>query len=223
MKRLIRKVIFAFRESLNRCCLNNKLKLRGAKLKIGKSLLTKSKIISKGNNNVVIIGNNCLLTKIKVNILGNNNQIYINSNCTLNQAEFWIEDDNNKIIIGENTKLCGQIHLACIEGTSISVGKDCLFSSNIAIVTGDSHSILDNNGKRINPSASISISDHVWVGQKVIITKGVYIAKDCVIGAGAVVNKSFENTNCILAGVPAKIVKQDINWDERRIAIEENS
>ena len=81
-----------------------------------------------------------------------------------------------------------------------------MFSSNIAIVTGDSHSILDNNGKRINPSASISISDHVWVGQKVIITKGVYIAKDCVIGAGAVVTKDIPEYS-VAAGVPAKVVK----------------
>ncbi|WP_155243820.1 hypothetical protein [Butyrivibrio fibrisolvens] len=42
--------------------------------------------------------------------------------------------------------------------------------------------------------------------------KGAEIADDCVIAAGAIVSKKYEEKNCILAGIPAKIVKRGINW-----------
>lgn len=68
------------------------------------------------------------------------------------------------------------------------------------------HSI---NGK--NPVAPISIGNHVWIGTNAIILKGVDIGDGAVVAAGAVVTRSVP-PRCIVAGNPAKIVKENVEW-----------
>ena len=77
--------------------------------------------------------------------------------------------------------------------------------------------VVDMEGNRINPSKDVVIGNHVWVGNHVIITKGVYIPDNCIIGTGAVVTSVFEKTNSVIAGVPAKVTKENINWRPERI------
>lgn len=38
------------------------------------------------------------------------------------------------------------------------------------------------------------------------------VGNDCVIGARALLNKKFIESNVVLVGIPAKIVKRKINW-----------
>ena len=138
-------------------------------------------------------------------------------NCRLKDVEIHIEDDNGAILIGKNTTIAGFTHLACIEGTSITIGEDCMFSKDITFRTGDSHSIVDEEGRRINPSKDIFIGNHVWVGNRVIVTKGSYVSDNSIIGTGSIVSKVFEEPNIIIAGVPAKKVKEKVNWLRTRI------
>ena len=129
----------------------------------------------------------------------------------------FIEDNGNEIIIGHNTILAGTIHLACTEGKKIHIGNNCLFSSEITIRTGDSHSIINKDGMRINKAKDVTIGNHVWCGHRVIMTKGTYIPNNCIIGTGALVTKAFNKEYCIIAGNPGTIVKQDVNWEYQRI------
>ena len=83
--------------------------------------------------------------------------------------------------------------------------------------TGDSHSILDMDGKRINGARDIKIHDRVWLGHRVVVNKGCEIQSDTVVGANAVVTKSIERSNVIVAGCPARVIKENVSWDSRRI------
>ena len=94
-----------------------------------------------------------------------------------------------------------------------------MFSSAIVVRTGDSHSILDKDGNRINPSKSVRIGDHVWIGNQVTILKGVIIQKDSIVGSGSLVTKKFFDTNIIIGGSPAKVIKESISWCGERIKI----
>ena len=97
-----------------------------------------------------------------------------------------------------------------------------MFSANVTLRTGDSHSVTDLNGNRINPSKGITIGEHVWVGNSVIITKGVIVSNDSIVGTGSVVTRKFEDSNVVLAGNPAVIVKKEISWNRKRLPIKEN-
>ncbi len=46
----------------------------------------------------------------------------------------------------------------------------------------------------------------------VSILKGATIFDNSIVAFGSIVTKSFTETNVIIAGIPAKIVKTNINW-----------
>lgn len=184
-----------------------------------KSLLLNSKVIFRGENNLISIGESSRVENYNIKIFGDNNKIIIADNCFLHGGEFWIEDDMNEIIIGSHTTVEAKTHLACIEGTKIEIGKDCMFSGEIIVRTGDSHSITDMEGHRINKSQNVVIHDHCWIGRRAMIMKGTAMACNTIVGAGAIVGKHFEEENTILAGIPAHIIKSNIGWLRERIKV----
>ena len=52
----------------------------------------------------------------------------------------------------------------------------------------------------------IRIGNNCWIGSKCTILDGVNLGNRTIVAAGAVVSKSFEG-NCIIGGIPAKIIK----------------
>lgn len=187
------------------------------------ALLKKVNIRIKGSNNTLIIGDFARLSGTTIYINGSNNRITIGDWSYLGETDLFMEDDGGSIAIGSRTKFLGKTHLAVIEGTSITIGEDCLFSSDIQLRTGDSHSVLDLQGRRINESRDIVLGDHVWVGTKAFLNKGTKVASHSIVGACAMVTKAFDEPNCALAGVPARIVKRDVDWSIRRIPVGERA
>ena len=174
-------------------------------------------IYIRGSNNRITIKQNSTLRNCTVKVYGNNNRIEINDNCLITNGIFWIEDDFNSILIGNHVTVNGETEFATMEGTCIRIGDDCMFSSDISLRTGDSHSVLDLYGKRINLSADITLQKHIWIGARSTILKGAYIESNSIIGTGAIVTKRFSNSNVAIAGNPAEIIKCNVNWDRKRI------
>lgn len=202
---------------INRIPFINRFRIKGKHniLTLNKPMI-KCKIVIKGSGNEVVMQSGGGMSHCNIYIEGNNNKIFIGPECSIVQGILYMEDDENCISIGKNTKICGRTLLACIETTSIEIESECLLSSDIDFRTGDSHSILDINGNRINHSKSIHIGKHVWIGNGVKILKGVKIPQDCIIGTGALVTKTIEESAVIIAGNPAGIVKRNIDWETER-------
>ena len=98
-------------------------------------------------------------------------------------------------------------------GNYVNIGGDCI------LMDSDSHNIdwrIRNSGKigktgntvdnETCKCAPITIEDHVLIGARCIILKGVTIGKHSVIAAGSVVTKDIP-ANCIAGGNPCKIIK----------------
>ncbi len=202
----------------NRLSLRNKINIGKANtLNTGFTLFKKVKIHVIGKGNQITIEDFAVLHNCSIYIHGDNNKIAIGKRCSLRETEFYVEDSNNVISLGAHTSIHGKTHLAAIEGTKILIGDDCMFSSNVHFSTGDSHSIVNLDNKRINPSQDIKIGNHVWVGTKVTCLKNTEIADNCIVAATATVCGKHLTPNCIIGGVPAKILKTDINWLRQRI------
>lgn len=139
----------------------------------------------------------------------NGGELEIGDLCEL-RGRFIIEQ-NCKLMIG-NGLICNDmifIHLA--ESGTVQIGDDCLFA-NCRIYNSDMHGIFDlRTGERINRSKDVIIEDKVWLARDTIILKGAKINKGCVVGAGSIVNGSFDNFS-IIAGNPARTVKTGITW-----------
>lgn len=129
-----------------------------------------------------------------------------------------IHSNGGTIKIGENFS-CWGVNISCQErGSYVEIGNDNMYSRDILIYATDIHAIHDINTKEvINHCKPIIIGDHVWIGRRVDILKGVKLAENIVVGMGSVVTKSFLHGNVAIAGNPASIIKTNINWTRKHV------
>ena len=97
---------------------------------------------------------------------------------------------------------------------TILFGDEVVLGWNVHIRTSDGHEIYmkNNHDTIINPSKSVQIGNHVWIGANATVLKGVKIGDNNVVGFNSCVTKSYVCENCIIAGYPAKIIKENIDW-----------
>ena len=189
------------------------IKLNGQKIYNPK--IKNLKINCYGSNNYIEIHEPYRLRDVKISC-GYNNKIIINSFNRHTVASICLES-NNELIIGSHTTMANvNLWFPNASGTKIYIGEDCMLSYGIEFRTSDGHVIYDANTKKcLNPPDNINIGNHVWIGRNSTILKGSVISNNSVVGANSLVNKKFIEENCIIAGIPAKVVKQEINWDRR--------
>ena len=121
--------------------------------------------------------------------------------------------------IGEGTTIGGYFHFANEKDLSLKIGKNCMFSGEVAIWGTDGHIIKDKeSGQCINKATNgVEIGDHCWIGHRVTIIKNTILQKDTIVGACSLVKGQFNESNIIIAGNPAKIIKRNVEWDRKPI------
>ena len=87
----------------------------------------------------------------------------------------------------------------------ITIGKDVWIAQNVGIITAN-HDV--NNPENHAEAKPVTIGDSCWIGMNSVILPGVSLGEHTVVGAGAVVTKSFSDGYCVVAGNPAKIIKK---------------
>jgi maltose O-acetyltransferase len=107
------------------------------------------------------------------------------------------------LIIGNNNFINGAIISA---STKITIGNNCKFGPFSMIIDSDFHNVKDHNLD--GESGEIVIEDDVWIGAKATVLKGVRIGKGAVVAVGSVVTKDVP-ANAIVAGIPAKVIKDE--------------
>lgn len=99
---------------------------------------------------------------------------------------------------------------------SISFGQDVLVSWNTLFMDSDQHSLMDNDGKLLNYDDSIKIGNHVWTSSNVTILKKTVIGNKYVVGCNTLIHDKFEQDNILIAGNPANIRRERINWSYKK-------
>ncbi len=208
-------------------------------------IIDNANIVIDGDNNVVDIhftseedAERILLhTGFNIMIYGNNNRMNIGEGLSVGYNPGWgmfgmhlvigtpfdgwmgtpRNVNNCRMDIGEHVIICGGMIFLQDNNSHIKIGRDTMISWGVNIWCTDAHVITDLEGEPKNFAQFIEIGDRVWVGKDVKIGKNVKIGNDNVIGWGSIVTKSFEDTNQLIVGVPAKVVKTGIKWDGRTI------
>ena len=156
---------------------------------------------------------------LRVLVCGNDNVVRIDAKGFTADVYIGAPDcpvSNCSVVVGENTTSNGVQIMLLENGSSVTIGKDCMFSAGIVMQGSDTHCIFDESGRLLNVGRSISIGDHVWCGRDVKIAKNSAVPDNCIVGMGSIVTKVFSEKNCIIAGVPAKVVKRGVNWSRQR-------
>lgn len=126
---------------------------------------------------------------------------------TINTYESYIY--NPELIIGNHVSTGRNCHIGCIN--KIILGNNLLVGSNVLIEDHSHGETFDYSKPRgklpLVSNGIITIGNNVWICDNVVILAGAQIGNNCVIAANSVVNKKFPD-NCLIGGIPAKIIKK---------------
>jgi acetyltransferase-like isoleucine patch superfamily enzyme len=122
----------------------------------------------------------------------------------------------DRCVIGRGSHIVGH--------WSIEIGDD-IQTGPYVYITDQNHSYLDPDqpvGRQWPVEASVKIGSGSWLGANVVVLPGATIGEHVVVAAGAVVRGDIPD-RCVVAGVPARIVRRwlpDQGWvDERDLAL----
>lgn len=197
---------------------HNKIRIRGQrpqkKIRLNPRMHD-CKVLVKGYDNEVCIDSDSW--RGEIHVCGVGNKLIIEEGVWVCKPG-WIEIGSVgspafhcTVVIGRNTYL-GEVNILCVDdGSRITIGKDCMFSQGIKVWCTDGHAIQREDGS-LNMGKEIHIGERVWVGLDCKIGKNTRIGSGCMVGWGSVVTGTFDESNCLIAGVPAKVRRQGIMW-----------
>ena len=215
----------------------------GIKISYKKEIKKRGLYASYGNNIINILNskNNQIPKNLQIEILGQNNIVEIempikfkgknlikivgdNNVFNVKKSIYGIEDtefyccDGGSILIEENVGTNKGCYFVCSNDFDIKhkivFGKDVHLARNTTVRTSDGHTIIDKTtNEPINEPKDVIVGNHVWIGANATLLKGATLGNNSIIATCSLVNKVFKKDNVIIAGLPAKIVKENVDWD----------
>ena len=160
--------------------------------------------------NCIECGTPVSLERVNIQFNGSNARIKIGSEVWV-ANELNIECGNNATVTIGNGTTFDKTTLYSAYG-DIRIGADCMFSYEVFLRNHDSHFIFDaETGNRINYTKTIEVKDHVWIGQNAILLAGFTVGKNSIVGAGSISSSAFPD-GCVIAGNPARIIREGVTW-----------
>jgi acetyltransferase-like isoleucine patch superfamily enzyme len=181
----------------------------------GKNLLTSNKVTIYGLNNIITEG----LLKIGLQYAGfmdHHDRTLLRVKGKIRFKGDFSIGKGCRFDIGENATVdfeTGFINpnttLIIMHG--LKVGAGCSVAWGCQFLDDDFHT-FSYDGKSPRGDNRITIGSHVWIGSNVSVLKGAIIPDGCVVASGSVVKSRFTEKNALLAGNPARLVRQDVSW-----------
>lgn len=121
-------------------------------------------------------------------------------------------EKEGSLTIGHDFSITGDSTIICQK--EITFGHNCLLSWDVLIMDTDFHHIINQSGDIVNVPCPIHIGNHVWIGCRSTILKGVTIHDDVIISANSTITKSIAEDHCAIggSGKNVTILKRQINW-----------
>lgn len=122
----------------------------------------------------------------------------------------WLLHAKGYTNISKNTVIESGIKLDKLNPKGIHIGSGCLIASGTTILSHE-HIFVKPDGSYYFKDTYIG--NNCFVGVNSLICPGVHIGNECVVGGGTIVAKDVPD-NCMVVGVPAKIVKTGIHMND---------
>lgn len=132
-------------------------------------------------------------------------ELFQKTGCRLNIEPDIRVDYGCNISVGE--RFFANFGTVMLDVCPIVIGDDCMFAPNVQLYTATHPIDPVERRSGLEYALPITIGNNVWLGGGVIICPGVSLGDNVVVGAGAVVTKSFGD-NLVIAGNPARIIRE---------------
>lgn len=119
-------------------------------------------------------------------------------------------DVGANISVGED--FLANYNVKILDVGEVRIGDYCMIGPNTVISTVNHPLSPRERRQKISILKSVVIGNDVWIGANCTILPGVTIGSNVVIAAGAVVTKDLPS-NCIAAGVPARVTRHSLPDD----------
>ena len=175
------------------------------------SVIIKSKNKSFGMIKLGFNGSKFVPTQHSRLSITNGGKIYFEKKCCVAEGfNFFV--DGGAIYFGNNFFSNKNFQIQCEK--EILIGDDCLFGWNVCLRDTDGHFVFDS-GEKKKKNGSINIGNHNWITSDVKILKNTDISNDCIIACGSIVcGLKVKNNGALVGGIPGKIIKNNMNWEE---------
>lgn len=174
------------------------------------SSLENSTVSFNGTGNILFVEDGVKLSKSTIKFMGNNCLVYLKKSSRVFMVQIDVYN-NSTVYVGGGNYFNGPLHISASEEKNVIVGDDGLYSFDIWVRTADPHLIYSTEThERTNPSRSVFIGDHVWIGQSAIVLKKSVIGSGSIIGAASVVTGKNVPSNVSFSGNPARLIKSGI-------------
>lgn len=174
--------------------------------------MTNSTVKIKGSNNILYCEKGVKMEGSSIFFNASNSVVYLSSSKFAYRISAFI-NNANVFYMGKNNSETSILHVILSEQKHCIIGNNGMFSREVWIRNADPHLIYNTESKsRINPTKSVFIGDHVWIGQSATILKGTQIDSGSIIGAMSVVSGKKIPHNISGAGNPYKQLSQNIFW-----------
>lgn len=136
------------------------------------------------------------------------NDVFICPGCRIEAIIHYDEQTYNPhIIIGDGVTFQQNCHITAAGDLSIGADTTVSFGVSIQDTDHDYEQINVNILKQPLLIKETKIGDTCFIGSGAKILAGTILGKQCIVGANAVVRGNFPDY-CVIAGIPAKIVKR---------------
>lgn len=114
-------------------------------------------------------------------------------------------DNGSNIHVGEN--FLANYNVTILDIAPVHIGDYVMIGPNTLITTVNHPLTPMGRRKHLGIAKPVTIGNDVWIGGNVTILPGVKIGNNVVAAAGAVITKDVPD-NCIVGGVPAKVIRE---------------
>jgi acetyltransferase-like isoleucine patch superfamily enzyme len=126
-----------------------------------------------------------------------------------NGVRIWL-DKNASLFVGGRKNESGSgitCNSTILVRKKLVIGHDFVAAWQVFITDCDWHGISGRT-----PVAPTHIGDKVWIAHGASILKGTRIGDGCVVAAHSVCSGREYPANALLAGAPARVVREGMNW-----------
>lgn len=114
-------------------------------------------------------------------------------------------DNGKNIHVGED--FLANYNVTILDIAPVHIGASCMIGPNTLITTVGHPLSPKGRREKLAYGKPVTIGDDVWIGGNCTILPGVTIGNNVIVAAGAVVTKDVPD-NCVVAGIPAKVIKK---------------